>query len=65
MKPTSKKTEKLGELLFSFTDDFGTHPPLQNVGGGSGGCGGGGGCKGGSGGSGGCGGNSATDANKY
>jgi hypothetical protein len=72
MKLTNKKSEKLGEVIFAFTDDFGSTPLTQSVGGsgsaggcgGSGGCGGGGGCSGGSGGSGGCGGNAATQSDR-
>ena len=56
------KSESLGEIVFSFSDDFGFDSLSCAAGasgsaggcGGSGGCGGGGGC---SGGSGGCGGN--------
>lgn len=72
MKPNNKP-EKLGEVIFLFTDDFGNTPYTPTVGGsgsaggcgGSGGCGGGGGCKGGSGGSGGSGGNSATQSGNH
>jgi hypothetical protein len=33
MKLTNKKTEKLGEVIFAFTDDFGSRPHTQGLGG--------------------------------
>jgi hypothetical protein len=32
MKLTNKKTEKLGEVIFAFTDDFGSTPYTGSVG---------------------------------